>query len=58
VDIVAKLLVAVRFIGKPTAAALQLLARAWWRTGLGTRLARRTGRKFPLGYFLVARKNG
>jgi SAM-dependent methyltransferase len=58
VDIVAKLLVAVPFVGKPAAAALQWLARAWWRTGLGTRLARRTGRKFPLGYFLVARKNG
>jgi 2-polyprenyl-3-methyl-5-hydroxy-6-metoxy-1,4-benzoquinol methylase len=51
-------LVAVPFVGKPAAAALQWLARAWWRTGLGTRLARRTGRKFPLGYFLVARKNG
>ena len=58
VDIVAKLLVAVPLVGKPAAGSLQWLARAWWRTGLGTRLARRTGRKFPLGYFLVARKNG
>jgi SAM-dependent methyltransferase len=58
VDIAAKLLARVPFIGQAAADSLQWLARGWWRTQLGTRLARRTGRKFPLGYFLVARKNG
>jgi SAM-dependent methyltransferase len=55
-DIVAKNLVAVPLIGAPVAAFLQWATYGVVSTKLGRRLSDRTGKSFPLGYFVVARK--
>lgn len=53
-DVIAKLFGAARM--KPAAIAVQSLARAFTRSGLGSRLLRATRNRFPLGYFMVAVK--
>lgn len=55
-DIVAKTLVAVPAVGAPMAAFLQWSTLALVNTRLGRRVSDRTGKSFPLGYFVVARK--
>lgn len=39
------------------ARAVQYLAGAFSRSGIGARISKRTGKRFPLGYFMVAVKN-
>jgi SAM-dependent methyltransferase len=55
-DLLAKNLQGVRLAGKAMASAIQRLAAAFVRTRPGRRLSERTGRAFPLGYAMVARK--
>src|SRR5688572_28681167 len=55
-DLAAKALAQAPVIGSPLAAALQAIARVFGDTGPGRRLRRASAGRFPLGYFLVARK--
>ena len=55
-DLVAKLLDKVPLVGAPLALALQAAAGAFGRTSLGARIAERSARHFPLGYFVVAER--
>jgi SAM-dependent methyltransferase len=52
-DLVAKLLVRSSL---PGARAVQSLAWNFARSGIGSRVAQRTGKRFPLGYFMIAQK--
>lgn len=40
------------------ARAVQFLAWKFSRSGIGTRISRRTSERFPLGYFMIARRIG
>jgi SAM-dependent methyltransferase len=53
-DLTAKLLAGVKLA--PLAIAIQAMARGFGRTSLGSRIASFTGRRFPLGYVMVAVK--
>lgn len=55
-DLSAKALSVVPGVGPALAAGVQSAAYAIGRTGLGRRAYRATAARFPLGYFLVARK--
>lgn len=55
-DLLAKHLAHLPLAGPPLASAVQGLVALADRTPLGRRIARRTGTRFPLGYFLVAAK--
>ena len=55
-DIVAKTLVSVPVVGRPAAAFTQWLTSGFINTTPGRAMSTRTAGKFPLGYFLVARK--
>ncbi len=55
-DILAKILLRVRWIGRPIACLIQWMAWAFGRTRYGRRISQSTGQNFPLGYFLVAEK--
>jgi SAM-dependent methyltransferase len=56
VDLQSKLLAKLPIVGAPLAVLLQAIARAFGRTRLGQKVARRSARHFPLGYFLVAQR--
>lgn len=56
VDFVSKHLQVIPLIGKPSAVLVQWAALGFSRTVLGRRLVAATGKRFPLGYFLAARK--
>jgi SAM-dependent methyltransferase len=55
-DIVSKNLARLPRIGPALAAATQWAAMRWMRTRAGRSFARRSGREFPFGYFMVARR--
>jgi len=57
-DILAKNRCFIPILGHGAALAIQFITRAFVRTSPGKRLSRRTGRRFPLGYFLVLEKPG
>ncbi len=57
-DILAKHLQFLPLIGRGLAVMIQRLASAFVGTAPGRRLSEKTGRKYPLGYFLVAEKTG
>ena len=53
-DLLAKHFAKIRFIGPMLAISVQGMVRALDATAIGRRLANRSGRHFPLGYFVVA----
>ena len=53
-DLLAKHIAKVPLVGPATAISLQAAVRALDATAVGRRLADRSGRRFPLGYFVVA----
>lgn len=53
-DVVAKLLVQGRL--SSAARAVQYLVWKFSRTGIGARISRRTSKRFPFGYFMIAQK--
>lgn len=55
-DLLAKHLAHVPLLGRPLALLTQMLVGALDHTRLGRRIAERSGTRFPLGYFLVARR--
>jgi SAM-dependent methyltransferase len=55
-DVLAKNLQFVPLVGPFMAIALQSATLAFGRSGVGKRLSKATGQRFPLGYFLVAQK--
>jgi len=57
-DLLAKALSKLPLLGPPLATGLQTLARAFVRTGPGARIARVSSRHFPLGYFMIAQREG
>ena len=57
-DIVAKHLVRVALVGRILATVLQSAISWFVNTRAGRRVSKATGRRFPLGYFLVATKRG
>jgi SAM-dependent methyltransferase len=54
-DVTAKLLAQAKL--NYAARAVQCLARGFSRTSFGSRISRRTSKRFPLGYFMIAEKN-
>jgi SAM-dependent methyltransferase len=58
VDLLAKHLAKVPFLGGPVAVMLQAGVRALDTTALGRTFASRSGQHFPLGYFMVATRGG
>lgn len=56
-DIYAKNILCVPVIGKPLAIIAQWFTTLFIHTGFGAKISRSTARKFPLGYFMVAKKN-
>jgi SAM-dependent methyltransferase len=52
-DLIAKLLARA---GLPGARAIQFLGWQWSQSGPGKRILRRTGKRFPLGYFMILKK--
>jgi SAM-dependent methyltransferase len=56
-DLLAKLLDKLPVVGAPLAMGLQALVGGFGRTGPGSRIAEASARHFPLGYFVVARRN-
>ncbi len=55
-DLVAKISVRLPFAGRPLSLAIQSVSSFFAGTGFGKRVSRNTGKNFPFGYFLVARK--
>ncbi|WP_437809290.1 class I SAM-dependent methyltransferase [Sorangium sp. So ce1078] len=55
-DVFAKSASAVPVVGNPVAALAQSAVGLWSRSSTGRKVAHWTGRKFPLGYFMVARR--
>jgi len=55
-DIFAKHFIHIPMIGRFLAIGVQEITKAFIRTSLGKRLSEKTGRIFPLGYFLVMEK--
>ena len=53
-DVIAKLLVGARL--SSLGAGVQSLAGAFGKSGIGKRVRARTAKRFPLGYFMIARK--
>jgi hypothetical protein len=53
-DLLAKHIAKVPLVGPATAISLQAAVRALDATAVDRRLADRSGRRFPLGYFVVA----
>jgi SAM-dependent methyltransferase len=56
-DIVAKNFAAVPLIGRPVATLVQWMTEGITATRIGGKISRVTSVSFPLGYFLIARKN-
>ena len=57
-DLLAKHLAVLPGLGHALAVAVQALAQAFGRTRPGRRVAARSARSFPLGYFMVCRRGG
>ena len=57
-DLLAKHFMVIPAVGKPLAISVQAVARFFSATTLGKRLAKESGKRFPLGYFMVAEKIG
>jgi SAM-dependent methyltransferase len=57
-DLVSKGASTIPVVGSPISIAVQSGAYAFSRTGLGRRARNASASRFPLGYFLVARKGG
>jgi SAM-dependent methyltransferase len=55
-DVTAKTIVSVPLVGPAFAAFLQWITSGFIKTKPGRRLSTQTGRRFPFGYFMVARK--
>lgn len=55
-DLVAKGIFQVPVVGKPLAVVAQATTAAFVRTAPGRRVSAKTGRRYPLGYFMVVRK--
>ena len=55
-DIYSKNVTRIGVIGKPLAVFSQWFTKLFINTGIGTKVSKATAGKFPLGYFLVARK--
>lgn len=55
-DIWAKTTAAIPFVGKPYAAFIQWCTLVFVRTRFGKKISKKTARKIPLGYFVVAQK--
>ena len=55
-DLIAKALSKLPLAGPPLAMAVQALAGAFVRTGVGAKVARASSRHFPLGYFMSAQR--
>ncbi len=55
-DILSKILVGVPIIGKITAKAMQTSTGLFIKSGLGKKISRKTAKKFPFGYVLIAKK--
>jgi len=57
-DIVSKNIMKLPIVGRLAAGALQRIS--WWfvNSGVGARLSKKTSSQFPLGYFMVAERNG
>lgn len=55
-DILAKNILCVPIIGRLIAAMVQYTTSVFIKTRIGKKISKRTGKKFPLGYFLVAEK--
>jgi SAM-dependent methyltransferase len=55
-DLVAKNVHRVPLVGRGLAMAVQSTTLFFVRTGVGKKVSRRSGRTFPIGYFLVAEK--
>lgn len=58
VDITGKAFAALPFVGRAIAAGAAALGFAWYRTRLGKRVAEKSARLFPSGYFFVMCKPG
>lgn len=57
-DVTAKNLISFSKFATPLAIAVQSVTAAFLKTGFGKRVSEKTGVRFPLGYFLVACKQG
>jgi hypothetical protein len=55
-DIHSKLMTGIPVIGKPMVKMLQAVTLGFHYSFLGRKVYQRTSRKFPLGYFIVARR--
>jgi SAM-dependent methyltransferase len=55
-DLTAKAVLSTPVVGRPVSVAIQALAGSLGRTRLGAGLTRRSHRRYPLGYFLVAER--
>jgi SAM-dependent methyltransferase len=55
-DITSKLMAKIPVVGKPFAAFMQGFTGLMLRTGFGKKLSTQTGKQFPLGYTMIARK--
>jgi SAM-dependent methyltransferase len=54
-DLVAKVAMRIRGLGRPLAVMVQSLCGWWVGTSLGGRVSAATAKQWPLGYFLIAR---
>lgn len=55
-DIISKNVIQIPLIGRITAITIQHIVRHIRNTKYGTKISQVTGKKFPLGYFMVAKK--
>ena len=57
-DLLSKLFYKIPLAGKMFSGASQLMCRVFLKTTVGRKISRKTSAQFPLGYFMVAVKNG
>ena len=55
-DLISKIVVILPFVGKIISGLLQKMAWIFLKTKLGERISKKTGEKFPMGYYMVAQK--
>jgi SAM-dependent methyltransferase len=53
-DLIAKIAMRIRVLGRPMAMSVQALCGWWVKTKLGGRVSAATAKQWPLGYFLIA----
>lgn len=56
-DIHSKLLTGIPLVGKPFVKFIQSCALGFHSSGIGQKVYRKTARKFPLGYFVIAKRS-